>query len=175
MRIGKRTFNGLLSKLNDNIASTFIYIALILVTYELWSLLLAALLYLLSMIPNLPTAYVFITLVFLAAHVVLLYALGTIYLWLPCMQITGFPVLEALQYAHQLVVPVRWAIFLEQFAFLLVAEITISLCSVFISSDFIFMILTTALITILLMYYVVRMQTVYFDRDNIERMDLKKY
>lgn len=175
MRIGKRTFNGLLSKLNDNVASTFIYVALILVTYELWSLLLAAFLYLLSMIPNLPTAYVFITLVFLAAHFVLLYALGTIYLWLPCMQITGFPVLEALQYAHQLVVPVRWMIFLEQFAFLLVAEITISLCSIFVSSDFIFMILTTALITILLMYYVVRMQIVYFDRDNIERMDLKKY
>lgn len=175
MRIGKRTFNGLLSKLNDNIASTFIYIALILVTYEIWSLLLAALLYLLSMIPNLPTAYVFIILVFLASHVVLLYALGTIYLWLPCMQITGFPVLEALQYAHQLVVPVRWVIFLEQFVFLLVAEITISLCSVFIPSDFIFTILMTALITILLMYYVVRMQTVYFDRDNIERMDLKKY
>lgn len=175
MRIGKRTFNGLLSKLNDNIASTFIYIALILVMYELWSLLLAAFLYLLSMIPNLPTAYVFITLVFLSAHFVLLYALGTIYLWLPCMQITGFPVLEALQYAHQLVVPVRWSIFLEQVVFLSVAEIAISLCAIFISSEFIFMILTTALITILLMYYVVRMQTVYFDRDNIERMDLKKY
>lgn len=175
MRIGKRTFNGLFPKLNDNFTSTFLYTVLILAAYELWAVVLSALLYLLSMIPNLPTAYVFIVLVFLAGHVVLLYALGTIYLWLPCMQITGFPVLEALQYAHQLVVPVRWGIFFEQFTFLTLTETLISICAVFVTSDFVFTILTTALMAMSLMYYFVRMQTVYFDRDNIERMDLKKY
>lgn len=175
MRIGKRTFNGLLSKLNDNIMSTFLYVSLILVAYEIWAVVLSALLFFMAQIPNLPTAYVFIVVIFLSAHAVFLYALGTIYLWLPCMQITGFPVLESLQYAQQLVVPVRWGIFFEQFTFLMLGEILAGLSAVFIPSGVVFTIVTTALMAFFLMYYVVRMQTVYFDRDNIERMDLKKY
>ncbi|MBO5457671.1 MAG: hypothetical protein J6A24_01785 [Clostridia bacterium] len=54
-------------------------------------------------------------------------------------------------------------------------ETLISICAVFVTSGFVFTILTTALMAMSLMYYFVRMQTVYFDRDNIERMDLKKY
>ncbi len=175
LRIGKRSLNGLWLKLNDNFASTFLYVGVILVIYELWAVILSAMLFFLSLIPNLPTAYVFIVLTFLASHFILLYALGTVYLWLPCMQITGFPVLEALQYSYQLVVPVRWGIFLEQISFVLFAEVVVGLCVVFVPNSFIFTLITTAIILVLLLYYIVRMQIIYFDRDNIQRMDLKKY
>ncbi len=175
MRIGKRSLNGLLSKLNDNFASTFLYVSLILVIYEIWALILAAMLYFMSQIGNLVVAYAFIVLTFISFHVLLLYALGTIYLWLPCMQITGFPILEALQYSHQLVMPVKWGIFLEQFSFILFGEIVVGACVLFVPDRLIFTIITTAIILVFLMYYVVRMQIIYFDRDQIERMDLKKY
>ena len=175
MRIGKRTFNGLFSKLNDNFPSTFLFGIIILVVYELWSLIAAAMLYFMSLIPHAPTAYVLIVLVFLALHAVLLYGLGTIYLWLPCMQITGFPLMESLQHSYQLVLPVRWGIFAEQTYFLLFTEAVIGVCAVFLPESLVFTVITTALIVILLLYYIVRMEIVYFDRDHIERKDLKKY
>ena len=175
MRIGKRTFNGLWSKLNDNFPSTFLFGAVILAVYELWSLITAAMLYFTALIPNTIVVYIFIVLVFLALHTALLYGLGTIYLWLPCMQITGFPVLEALQHSYQLVIPVRWGIFAEQMYFLLFTEAAIGVCAVFLPDSWIFTLITTALILILLLYYFVRMEIVYFDRDHLDRIDLKKY
>lgn len=174
-RIGKKTFNGLWSKLNDNFPSTFLFGAVILIVYEIWSLITAAMLYFVSLIPNTVVAYICIVVVFLALHVALLSVLGIVYLWLPCMQITGFRMVEALHYAYQLVAPVKWGIFGEQMYFLLSSEALICVCAVFLPNSITFTILTTALFTVLLMYYFVRMQIVYFDRDHIERMDLKKY
>ena len=175
MRIGKSTFNGILSKLNDNFPSVFLFGALILFIYEIWALILSAMLYFVSLIPSLPVAYVFIVLVFLGLHIVLLYVLGALYLWMPCMQITGFPVVEALQYSHQLIVPVKWGIFMEQITFLFLTEIIISLGAVFLPYTFTSTLLTTAVFVFLLLYYFVRMEIVYFDRDHIERKDIKKY
>ena len=143
------------------------------IAYEFWAIIAAATLYFVSLIPNLPTAYVFIVLVFLGLHAALLYGLDTVYLWLPCMQITGFPVMEALYYSHQLVTPVKWGIFVEQTSFLLFTEAVLGTCAVFLPTSF--RLLTTAAIAILFLYYFVRMEIVYFDRDHIERMDLKKY
>ena len=42
MRIGKRTFNGLFGKLNDNLMSTFVFAVVLFVVYELWALIAAA-------------------------------------------------------------------------------------------------------------------------------------
>lgn len=175
MRIGKRTFNGILSKLNDNFPSVFLFGALILIIYELWAVILSAMLYFVSLIPNLPTAYIFIVLTFIGLHAVLLYAIGVLYLWMPCMQITGFPVLEALQYSYHLVSPVKWGIFAEQMCFLVLTEMVICVSAVFLPHTLTSVLLTTAVLVFLLLYYFVRMEIVYFDRDHIERKDLKKY
>lgn len=174
-RIGKRTFNGLFSKLNDNFLSTCQYVLLFLAMYEFWTLITAAILFLTSMIRVTAMAYVFAILVYLAMHVLLLYLVGTVYLWLPCMQITGFRPIEALQYSYQLMAPVKWRILSGQIFFLLCAEALIALCAVFVPSPAAFTILTTALYALLLMIYCVRMQIAYFDRDQIERADLKRY
>ena len=175
LRFGKRTFNGLLSKLNDNFISTFGYVVFFLLIYEIWALLLSALLFFVALIPNAIAVYICAGIIFIAMHVGLLYAVGTIYLWLPCMQITGFPAVEALQYSYQLVTHVKWSILLGQVLSLFGAEALIVACVWYFPEYIIFTAWSTLLFTILLSFYCVRMMIAYFDRDQIERADLRKY
>ncbi len=174
-RIGKRTLNGLWSKLNDNFLSTCGYALLFVAIYEIWALLTAAVVFILSMLPVLWLAYVLSAIAYIAMHVLLLYLVGFVYLWLPCLQITGFRAMEALHYSQQLVTTVKWKILGGQILFLLFAEALISLCAVLLPGWLMFTLITTALYSLLLLLYFVRMQIAYFDRDQIERADLKKY
>lgn len=175
MRIGKRTYNGLFSKLNDNIVSTSGYAFLLLVIYELWSLVTSALLFFFSRIPLAPIAYTLSIVGFLGTNLCLIYLIGTIYLWLPCMQITGFRAMEALNYSYQLVVKVKWRILVSQTVMLLLVATLVCTIAVFISSETWFLVLSATLYALLIMVYCVRMEIAYFDRDNIERADLIKY
>ena len=176
MRIGKRTYNGIFSKLNDNLLSTCGYALLLLFIYEVWALLTSALLFFFTRIPNAAIAYSLSAIVYFSMHVVLIYLIGLIYLWLPCMQITGFRAGEALHYSYQLIAPVKWKILFGQISLLLLVEGLMCVCAYFTSLDSIwFTVLTTALYTWLILIYVVRMMVAYFDRDRIERADLKKY
>lgn len=175
MRIGKRGLSGIWGKLNDNLLSTCGYIVLLLLIFELWTLLTAAILYFVSMINVSVVAYVVIAVFYFLLHFLLLYAIGTIYLWLPCMQITGFGAFEALQYSYQIFSPVKWSTLWEQYFLLLLAEILISLCALFVQGEIVFFVLTSVLYMFITLFYCVRMQIAYFDRDNIERADLKYY
>jgi hypothetical protein len=175
MRIGKRTFNGIFSKLNDNLISTCGYALLLVSIYEVWSLLTAALLFFVSRIAGVALSYAFAVIVFLGMHIVLLWAISVIYLWLPCMQITGFKAVEALHYTNQLSSEVKWKISVGQLLSLFVAEAAICLCAWFAIDALWFTLLTTAAYSVLIMVYCVRMEIAYFDLDNIERADLKKY
>ena len=173
MRIGKRGFSGVWGKLNDNLLSTCGYIFLLLLVFEIWTLLTAAILYFVSMINVPAVAYAAIVIFYLLLHFLLLYAIGTIYLWLPCMQITGFGAFEALHYSYQIFSPVKWSTLWEQYFLLLVAENLISLCALFVQGELVFFILTSALYMFITLFYCVRMQIAYFDRDNMERADIK--
>ena len=175
MRIGKRTFTGIFSKLNDNLVSTAGFVLLLLAIYELWTLLASVVVYFCSLIPVVWLAYIFAAIFYLAMHIVLIYAVGQIYLWLPCMQITGFRALEAFNYSYHLMAPVRWGILLVQTILLFVVESAICACALLIAEPITFKIITTAIYAILIMVYCVRMEIVYFDRENIERADKKRY
>lgn len=175
LRIGKRSFNGIWEKLNDNFLSTCWYTALLVLIYEIWALLAAAILYFVSMISVRIVAYAAIVVFFLLLHLLLLFAISMIYLWLPCMQITGFGAFESLQYSYQLFAPVKWNIIWGQTVLLLVSEIIICLCALFVESRIVFLALTTALYALMTMFFCVRMQITYFERDNIERADLNRY
>ena len=175
MRIGKRTFTGIFAKLNDNLVSTCGYVLLILIIYELWTLVTTTLIYIFSRITVIWLAYTFTVLVYLAMHVLLIYMIGHIYLWLPCMQITGFRALEALRYSNHLMAPVKWIIMVKQLAILLFAEGVLALCSAFAFNFFTFTVVSTILYAVILITYCVRMMVAYFDREQIERADLRKY
>lgn len=175
MRIGKRTFNGLIYKLNDNFMSTCGYTFLVLIIYEIWALLTAALLFFVTRIPVMLIAIVLCLAVYLLMHVTLISIINMIYLWLPCMQITGFKALEALEYSYQLVEPVKREILIGQLLCLFFVEGLVCFCVSFAPSSFLFGVLTTLLYAFMIMIYCVRMQIVYFDCDQIERADLKYY
>ncbi|MBO7298004.1 MAG: hypothetical protein J6U60_03035 [Clostridia bacterium] len=175
MRIGKRTYNGLFSKLNDNLVSTTGYALLLVLLYELWALLTSAILFLFSRIAITAVAYSLSIIGFLAMHLLLIYAIGAIYLWLPCMQITGFKAMEALHYSYQLMSPVKWRILFGQIVILTLVELLVCTIAVFVPSETAFMLISAALYALLIMVYCVRMEIAYFHRDNIERADLEKY
>ena len=175
MRIGKRTYNGLWGKLNDNFLSTCGVVLIVLAIYELWTLLLAAMLFLLSRIPFLAIAYALIVLVFIAFHFLLMISISAVYLWLPCMQITGFRAFEALQYSYQLMNPIKWKITFAQIFVLFIAEGLICVCALFVPGMIAFRIAAAILYAGMLMIYCVRMQIAYFDLDHIERADMAKY
>ncbi len=175
MRIGKRTFNGLLGKLNDNFISTCGCVVLVLAIYEIWTLLIAAFMFLFSMIEILPLAYVLVAITFVVFHVLLVLAISAIYLWLPCMQITGFRAYEALVYSYHLMGQIKGRIIAAQLLILMVVEALLCACAVFVTAGLAFNIIVAVLYAGVLMIYCVRMQIAYFDRDHIERADLVKY
>ncbi len=175
MRIGKRTFTGLWGKLNDNFISTCGGVFLVLGIYELWCLLLSALLFFLSRITILPLAYVFVVGIFLAMHVLLMIAISTVYLWVPCMQITGFRTYEAFLYSYQLMGTIKLRIVVAQLFVLLFVECLFSVCALFIPIAFAFNVIVALVYACMLIIFCVRMQVAYFDRDHIERADLASY
>lgn len=175
MRIGKRTFNGLWGKLNDNFMSTCGVVLVVLAIYELWTLLLAAFLFFLSRITVSVIAYALVIIAYVAFHILLMTTLSAIYLWLPCMQITGFRAFEALLYAYQLMNPIKWRIMFAQIFVLLSAEALICVCALLVPTAIVFKAVAAILYAGMLMIYCVRMQIAYFDRDNIDRMDMAKY
>ena len=175
MRFGKRTFNGLFAKLNDNLLSSFGFTVLMFVFYEIWTLLLTAVLQLCLLLPQ-AGVYIVAPLVIVAMHVALTYVISLVYLWLPCMQITGFRTFEALRYGFLLCEPIQGNIIWVQALSMLVAEAavvaaTLLLPSVWVAS----VVVATMLYAFLILQFCVRMQIVYFDREQIERADLKKY
>ena len=70
--------------------------------------------------------------------------------------------------------PIRWRIMLAQICVLLAVESLVCACAMLIT-PIVFWIVVAVLYAGMLMIYCVRMQTVYFDRDHIERADLAKY
>jgi len=174
MRIGKRTLTGIVSKLNDNLISTAGFVLLLLGIYEIWALITSGLMYVFSLIPVAGLASMFTVGTFLFMHVVLIYVVGRIYLWLPCMQITGFRAFEALSYSQYLVEAFKWKLLAVQLVVLLFVEGFIYLC-VLSPYTWLFTLLTTIVYTFIIMLFCVRMMVAYFDREQIERADLKKY
>ena len=175
MRFGKRTFNGLWAKLNDNLLSTFGVTMLLAAIYELWTLLLSALIMLCLQMP-LGLACVFFAIVIVGMHVVLMYLISLGYLWLPCMQITGFRTFEAFRYGFILCEPVQFKIIWAQTLSMLIAELAIVAVTLWLpGAQIVSVLVTTGLYAILILQFCVRMQIVYFDREHLERADLKYY
>ena len=175
MRIGKRTLNGLLSKVNDNLLSTGALVLLFLVIYEVWALLLSALWYFVTGIPNLVVAYALLAIVYFAMHFVLVYALSLFYLWMPCVQITGFTAFDALTYSYQLITPIQGKMIVVQWAVLLLCEALISATVLLLPWGIFELVVASVLFTVMILIYSIRMLVVYFDRAQLERADLKRY
>lgn len=174
MRIGKRTFNGLLSKINDNLLSSFGICLLFILLYELWSLVASAFLFVVSRVDSKALCYILSVFLFFGTQFVLNLILSIFYLWLPCLQITGFKAFEALRYSNQLVAPVLFKIAAAQFVGLTAAEICIFLSAYFFPTGIVCAVATIVYV-VLILVFCIRMEVAYFDRAGMERADLRKY
>ncbi len=175
MRIGKRTLTGLLSKLNDNLISTAGTVFLYAVIYELWAVIISALLFAVSKIPDLTAVYVISSILVLSTELALVYILTTFILWLPCLQITGFRVFEALSYSYQLLAPVRWKVLLPTLFGMIVSEVFLALLVTLVPLKAVCVPLTVVIYFFVIGSFCTKMQIVYAERAGLERMDLKKY
>lgn len=175
MRIGKKTRTGLFSKLNDNLLSTLGITLLFACLYELWALITSALLLCVSFFGGKTVIYILSVIVWFGTQTALLFVVSLFYLWLPCLQITGFRSFEALSYSYQLATGAKRTIVREQFVSMTIAEILIGLVCVFVPWAWLKLVLNSAVFAGQILLFVTRMQVVYFDRAQLERADEKNY
>lgn len=173
MRIGKRTLNGLIEKLNDNVLSTAAVVLFFSAVYELWTLLFTSLAFaIFSLVPNLAAQYVLFCILLLAGGLALLYVIALFYLWLPCMQITGFRPFEALRYSNQITEKVKRRLVASMLLSVIVGNVFIIPCVMFAPVA-----VSYAVMLIVYMFYfmlfTVRMEVVYFDAAQLDREDLR--
>ena len=173
MRIGKRTLNGAFSQLWHHLFSSLAITLLFLFLYELWAGVLSALMYAIGSFITGTAGLVLLSVVaFIACTFVLLYCISTFYLWYPCVQLTGFGPYEALRYSHQLVINVRVKLVFTLFvSFLLLTAGLIAM--VVLLSEIVFRVGLFVLFVFVFLSFCIRMETLYFATDRLEREDLK--
>lgn len=170
MRIGKRTTSGLLEQFKGHILPVVCTIVLAFVAYELWALVLSAMLYAVASMKSAVAVAVCSFILIIVFFMVLVYVVSMFYLWLPCMLMTGFGPYHALLYSYQLVVGVRGKLILSilmSFAPALLLFMGISFLPPFLATIFGFIV-----IVVLFLSFCVRMETFYFETDKLDREDL---
>ncbi len=174
MRIGKRSFSGILSQLQSQILSFICFVAMYVVLYEVWALILSAVLYMISRAASKVAARIAFLLVAVLFIAALLYVVTVLYLWLPCKLQTGLKSYSALLYSYQLVVGVRGKLYLS---FLLsYVPCFLILFASSLGPEWISRIVAIILYIFFYLSFIVRMETLYFETDRLDREDkLRSY
>lgn len=170
MRIGKRTLSGLLPQslhlLFSAVVIAFAYLAL----FEIFAILLSALLFVISEISITALVYVFFTIVVLLLVFALLYVATIPYLWLPCRQATGFRAYDAFVYSYRLMAGVRWKL-IGAFAVSFFVSMAVT-AGFSMLPEAVFRIVLVILYAALFLSFFIRMETVYYETDKLDREDL---
>lgn len=170
MRIGKRTLSGLWEQFFGHVLPVLFTILLAFAAYEIWALVLSAMLYAVAAIESAVAVALLSFLVIMIFLAVMVYVISIFYLWLPCMLMTGFGPYHALLYSYQLVVGVREKLILSilmSFVPALLLFLGISFLPTFVATIFGFI-----FIVVLFLSFCVRMETFYFETDKLDREDL---
>lgn len=170
LRIGKRTLNGILGQFGNMLLPTALITLLFTALYELWAVVLSAVFVAVSSISSAAAVYVLETIAFLLSGFVLIFLVGAFYLWLPCMQITGFRPYDALIYSYRLASTVRRQLVLALAISLLVANAI--LAGVALLPFYVFLPVAFVVYLFLFLSFVVKMETAYFATDKLDREDL---
>lgn len=170
MRIGKRTLSGVLSQFSAHlfavIGATLFFVAL----YELWAVVLSAVLFAVSALRAKALACVLFAIVSALFIALLLYLVTVFYLWLPCMQITGFRAYNAFLYSYRLTIGIRAKLFLSFAASYAPAFFVVVACSFL--PNLAATVIVFLLFIFLYMSFCVRMESLYFKTDKLDREDL---
>ena len=170
MRIGKRTMSGVLSQFRAHIWAFIGITLLFTVVYELWAAVLSAVLFAVSAIDAKALACVLFVFVSLAFMFALLFLISMFYLWLPCMLITGFGAYSALLYSYRLVMGVRWKLILS--LLITYAPCFILIVGLSFGPAWLAGIIAFAVFMFAYLSFCVRMVSLYFETDKLDREDL---
>lgn len=170
MRIGKRTPGGILTQFGNLFLPVFCVTLLYLVIFEVWALVLSAVMFAISHISSALFVYLLFMLTFVVFTFILLYVCTAFYLWVPCMQITCFRPYHAFVYSYRLLSGVRGKLFLT-FLLSFAAFCIVIGGSVFLPK-YVFLAIGFVMFVFLFPGFCVRMETVYFMTDKIDREDL---
>lgn len=170
LRIGKRSLSGIYGGFVSVIFSSFVFTLAYTVLYELWALLLSALLFLIASIPVTPLVYVFFVAAFLLFTLALLYVATVFYLWFPCRQMTGLGFYNAFLCSYRLMTPVRRKLVLSYLISVVCAFLVIGAASLL--PEFGFRLIAVVVFCLLYLSFTVRMETCYFEADKLDREDI---
>ena len=174
MRIGKRNFNGVWAQFRRMLLPTFCIALLMLVLFEVWAIAVSAVCFALSALDVTALVYLGEFVVLCAFSAVLLHLVTVFFLWLPCIQITSFRPFDALIYSYRMVTNVRGRLFGSLALSFFGAVIVTALCVLLPS--FVCLIVVFVLYLFLFPAFCVRMETVYFECDRLDREDrLRSY
>lgn len=174
MRIGKRTLSGLKSQFAWLILPVLCIGLFYLALYEVFSVVVAALLYVVCRLPSTPVLYVLFLIVLGVFTFLLLYVVSLLYLFLPCKQVTGFRTYDAFFYSYRLMTGVRGRLLLSLALSIAGSFLVLTASSLLPITAFVPIVFV--LCAFLFMSFGVRMETVYFETDKLDREDqLKSY
>lgn len=170
MRLGKRTPGGTLSQFGNLLLSVAGITLVYLVLYEVWAVALSAVLFALGAVSSPVLVCILDAIVFLIFAFALLYLASVFYLWLPCKQMTGFGNYNAFLYSYRMMTEVRGRLLLSLLLsfFAIAAVIT----GVSLVSDLVFRVVAFLLFVFGFLNFGIRMETVYFSADKLDREDL---
>lgn len=172
MRIGKRTLNGVETEMKNLLLPSFLIVLLFYALAEVAAIVFSALAFAVFSIKATAIVYLLGVLAALLVLFLFLYVFEAFFLWLPCLQITGFRPYHAFLYSYRLAIGVRWK--------LIAAHALSFAVSVLILGGTAFLpqiVFRSAALVVCLFLFTglfIRMETVYFETDKIDREDIIK-
>ena len=172
MRIGKRTFSGMGVEMKNLLLPCFLIVLLFYALAETAAIILSALMFWVFSIGSTAIVYLLCAIAVLLVGFVFLYVFESFYLWLPCLQISGFGPYHAFLYSYRLALGVRWKLIGAHTLSILIAGA--ALAGTAFLPELVFR--GVALVLCLLLYasLFIRMETVYFETDKLDREDIIK-
>lgn len=170
MRLGRRTLSGAAVQMRSVLLPTVAVAFLYLILYEVWAVVLSAMLFAVSALRVTALVYVLEVLVLLLSGFALLYLATVFYLFLPCKQITGFDTYHAFLYSYRLMTGVRGRLLLS-FLISFAADVVLLTGASFLPRA-VFYVIAAVLYLFMSSSFLVRMLTVYYETDKLDREDL---
>ena len=157
-------------RIGNLIGPVFFVSLFYLLMYEVWAVVLSAVCFSISAVNSATLCYLLVLLAFVVISAVLLFLAATFYLWIPCMQITCFKPYHAFVYSYRLMAGVRGKL-MAAFALSFAVFCAVVGASVFLPE---YVLLPVAFLLFLFLFpgFCVRMETVYFKTDKLDREDL---
>lgn len=177
MRIGSRSLKGIAKRINYNFISTLVILIIALAIYELWALVASGLIYASVLLLDGAARLVVAIVIALGMFLLLAYIFTQIWLWLPCLQITGYNFMDALVFSSQAIGSNKKRLYLAvMIPYIVCMALILTVVGICGSFDVVVPVFVfIELIYILLFLYCnVLMYTAYFDAAGEDREDLKK-